>query len=127
MPLPSAMDGHLSIAQHCVHVGEKIEPEHMMTCRQGGYLSLRHNKLRDLTASMMAEVFDDVQTEPKLQPVTDECLLNSANRSEEARLHVRVRGFWGTGMQEAFFLCAGLSSVRFLIPKYFFDQPLPTT
>ena len=96
----------------------------MMTCRQGGYLSLRHNELRDLTASMMAEVFDDVQTEPKLQPVTDECLPNSANRSEEARLDVRVRGFWGTGMQEAFF------DARVFHPSassyHFFDQPLPT-
>ncbi len=83
--------------------GARFEPEHMMICRQGGYLSLRHNELRDLTASLMAEVCIDVQVEPKLQPVNDECLPRSANTSEEARLDVRARGFWGTSMQEAFF------------------------
>ena len=75
----------------------------MMICRQGGYLSLRHNELRDLTASMMADVCTDVEVEPKLQPVVDECLPHCANRSEEARLDVRARGLWGTSMQEAFF------------------------
>ena len=75
----------------------------MMTCRQGGYISLRHNELRDMTASMMAEAFVDVEVEPKLQAVGEECLPGSANRLEEARLNVHVRGFWGETMQEAFF------------------------
>ena len=75
----------------------------MMTCRQGGYISLRHNELRDMMASMMAEDFVDVEVEPNLQAVGEECLPGSANRSEEARLDVRVRAFWGEAMQEAFF------------------------
>ena len=75
----------------------------MMTCRQGRYISLRHNELRDMTASMMAEALVYMEVEPKLQAVGEECLPVSANRSEEARLDVRVRGFWGEAMQEAFF------------------------
>ena len=59
--------------------------------------------MRDLTASVMAEVFHDVEVEPKLQPVTDEGLPSSANRSAEARLDIRTRGFWGVNTQEAFF------------------------
>ena len=74
-----------------------------MTCCQGGYISLRHYEFRDMTASMMAEAFVDVEVEPKLQAVGEECLPGSANRSEEARLDVHVRGFWGDTMQEAFF------------------------
>ena len=66
-------------------------------------MSLRHNEVRDLTASVMAEVFHDVKVEPKLQPVTDEGLPSSANRSTEARLGIRARGFWGVNTQEAFF------------------------
>ena len=33
---------------------------------------------------MMAEAFVDVEVEPKLQAVGEECLPGSANRSEEA-------------------------------------------
>ena len=59
---------------------------------------------------MMAEAFVDVEVEPKLQEIGEECLPGSANRSEEARLDVRVRGFWVEAMQEAFF------DIRVFIP-----------
>ena len=75
--------------------GARFEPDHMMTCHQGCYISLHHNELRDMTASMMAEAFVDVEVKQKLKAVVEECLPGSANRSEEARLDVRVRGFWG--------------------------------
>ena len=74
-----------------------------MICRQGGYVSLRHNELRDLTASLLKKVCNDVQTEPPLQPVTGERLPRSANREDGARLDVRARGFWDGSMQDAFF------------------------
>ena len=83
--------------------GAKFETEHQLTCRQGGFVSLRHNELRDLTASLMKEVCCDVATEPSLQRVTGELLPRSANKSDGARLDVRARGFWGSNMQEAFF------------------------
>ena len=82
--------------------GAQFDTEHLLTCSQGGYISLRHNELRDLTADLMKDVCSDVITEPQLQPVTDEHLPPSTNKDCEARLDVRARGFWN-GSNEAFF------------------------
>ena len=88
--------------EKCV-CGSKFEPDHQLVCRQGGYISLRHNELRDFTASLLKEVCVDVCTEPLLQPVTGENLPSSSNRTEGARLDVRAKGFWDRNLQDAFF------------------------
>ena len=89
-------------AEKCL-CGARFEPDHQMICKQGGYASLRHNELRDLTATLMRKVCNDVRVEPPLQPVTGEHLPRSANREEGARLDVRARGFWDGSSQDAFF------------------------
>ena len=38
-------------AEKCV-CGSKFKPDHQMTCRQDGFISHRHNELRDLTAAL---------------------------------------------------------------------------
>ena len=50
----------------------------------------------------MSEVHKDVATEPALMPLTGEHLHASANKANDARLDVSVRGFWQDG-QRAFF------------------------
>ena len=56
---------------------------------------MRHNELRDLTASLLSEVCHDVGVEPLLQPLSGEILAGrSANVSPEARLDISARGFW---------------------------------
>ena len=56
---------------------------------------MRHNEIRDLTAELLHEVCYDVQTEPKLNPVTEEIFsLKTANTSDEARVDVSARSFW---------------------------------
>ena len=40
--------------------------DHTMTCKKGGFVSIRHNEVRDLTANMLREVCHDVSTEPTL-------------------------------------------------------------
>ena len=80
-------------AEKCL-CGARFEPDHQMICRQGGYVSLRHNELRDLTASLLKKVCNDVQTEPPLQQVTGERLPRSANREDGAR---RRQGTWFLG------------------------------
>ena len=74
--------------------GANFEPDHMLTCRHGGYVCLRHNELRDLTAELLREVCQDVCIEPRLQPVAGESLPRSANKSDEARVDIRAKGFW---------------------------------
>ena len=82
--------------------GEAFDVAHALVCRYGGYQTLRHDQLRDLTASLMAEVCHNVSTEPVLQQLNGEVLPPSANKEDNARLDVRARGFWDK-YQDAFF------------------------
>ena len=59
--------------------------------------------MRDITADLISEVCLDVAIEPRLNPLSGECLHNrTANRDEEARLDVSARGVWRRG-ERAFF------------------------
>ena len=63
----------------------------------------RHNAVRDLTASLLTEVYHNVATEPSLQQIISETFsLASANASNDAHLDVKARGFWSRG-QDAYF------------------------
>ena len=71
-----------------------------MSCKKGGFINIRHNGIRDLTAKMLTEVCKDVAVEPTLIPLTGEnTKYKSALIGNEARLDVRVRGFWIYGQQ----------------------------
>ena len=52
--------------------GASFTVDHAFTCPHGGYPTLRHNEIRDITAQLMSEVCPNVATEPTLQPVTNE-------------------------------------------------------
>ena len=69
--------------------GESFNVSHALTCRYGGYQTLRHDQLRDLTANLMAEVCHNVSIEPALQRHNGEVLPPSANKDDNARLNVR--------------------------------------
>ena len=58
--------------------------------------------MRNLFASVMSEVHQDVSIEPQLMPITGEQLPSSANKSDDARADISTRGFWQDG-QKAFF------------------------
>ena len=70
-----------------------FEPDHQLICRQGGYISLHHNELHDLIASLLKEVCIDVSTELLLQPVTGKNLPTSSNTTDSARLDVWAKRF----------------------------------
>ena len=73
--------------------GSKFSVEHALSCAKGGFPSIRHNEIRNLTAT---EVCHDVCIEPGLQPVSNETLTGaSANRQDGARLDIAANGFWG--------------------------------
>ena len=74
-----------------------------MNCKKGGFITIRHNDLHDLTANLLTDIWRDVDIEPQLLPVTGETFENgTANTSNEARVDIKSRGFWVIG-QEAFF------------------------
>ena len=66
-------------------------------------VTLRHNELRDITASLLKEVCHDVKTEPTLVEVNGEVLQErTANVKREARLDISALSFWTPG-QRVFF------------------------
>ena len=46
--------------------------EHALTCKKGGFITSRHNKLRRITNEFLKEVCIDVEEEPLLQELTGE-------------------------------------------------------
>ena len=85
------MVGHLQVLPHTVHVVQTS-----LSCPRGGFPSIHHNEIRDITANLLTEIYHDVSVEPNLQPLTGEALAHrTSNVSEGARLDVSVNGFWG--------------------------------
>ena len=96
---------HLMNTPQTCSCGSNVSVDHAMICSKGGFPTIRHNEVRDLTANTLSEVCHNVIKEPLLQPVQGEILHlihNSANREEHARLDISARGFWNRS-QLAFF------------------------
>ena len=84
--------------------GASFSVEHALSCAKGGFPSIRHNEIRDLTATLLTEVCNDVCIEPELQPVTDEELTGStANSRTGARLDIAANGVWGGTFERTYF------------------------
>ena len=67
-----------------------------LSCPKGGFPSLRHNEIRDLTANLLTEVCSNVCVEPELQPLSGESLKNrTVNTEDHARLDIAANGLWG--------------------------------
>ena len=80
---------------HCA-CGKVNSIEHCLSCSRGGYVNLRHNQIRDLTANLLVEAgCKDVVVEPHLIPLTGENLkYESAIKTDDARLDISARGIW---------------------------------
>ena len=80
--------------------GQSFNMTHALNCKTGGFITFRHNRLKDFEAQLLTEICNDVEIEPPLQPLEGEIIngLTSVN----ARPDVRARGFWREG-QNAFF------------------------
>ena len=83
--------------------GEKFTIEHAMSCPKGGFPSIRHNEVHDLTATLLTEVCHDVCVEPDLQPLTGEQMNNATAITDAgARLDIAANGFWGGRFERTF-------------------------
>ena len=72
--------------------GSKNDFDHILTCKKGGYVSMRHNVLRDVQAAMLTKVCTDVRVEPSLLPTDEE--RTAGNTAPGARLDISARGIW---------------------------------
>ena len=89
-----------STANFC-YCKEENTIDHALSCKKGGYVAMRHNKIRDLEAEMMREVCNDVRVEPELLPLENDENI-TGNRAKKPRLDVSGNGIWGP--QEKTFL-----------------------
>ena len=78
--------------------------EHALSCAKGGFPIIRHNEIRDLTATLLTEVCCEVSIEPELQPVMPPQLTGAtANAQDGARLDISANGVWGEKYEKTYF------------------------
>ena len=53
------------LPSHCI-CGKTMSVEHALSCLFGGFSSIRHNELRDITFALLSEVCHNVSVEPNL-------------------------------------------------------------
>ena len=92
----------LSRSPSVCECGMNFDVTHVLSCKKGGFVSLRHNYIRNITASLLTEVCKDVRVEPLLLQLTGESLQNHTARGNEVRFDMCRQGFWKAG-QAAFF------------------------
>ena len=71
--------------------GKKNNIDHILICKKGGYVTMRHNILRNTEAKLLEEVCKDVRLEPELIPTQLELQGTAADR---ARPDISARGVW---------------------------------
>ena len=76
--------------------GKAFSVQHALPYHKEGFSTLRHNEVRDLTASLLTEVCSNVAVEPGLQQLSGEELSGaSAIGDDGAQMDVAADGFWG--------------------------------
>ena len=77
--------------------------EHALRCSFGGFPTIRHNELRNVTVNSLSQVYTNVQVDSQLQPLSSESRPNILQNSDDhARLDIFARGFWNTSHEQAF-------------------------
>ena len=85
------------LPQKCV-CGAPYNEVHGLNCQRGGFVVIRHNEVRDLTAELLSEVCNDVAIEPSLTPLSGEIFQSQTTSTEDdSRCDIAARGFWVRG------------------------------
>ncbi|KAL5460543.1 hypothetical protein EMCRGX_G033995 [Ephydatia muelleri] len=66
--------------------GTHFSIEHVLSCPKGGYPSIRHNEIRDLTAALLLEVCHNVRLSPQRLSVKPGCHENEKKRKYDKRI-----------------------------------------
>ena len=68
----------------------------------GGFPSLQHNEIGDITPVLSSKVCNGVTIEPHLQPISGELSGASANSQDGKYLDVAMNGLWGRRYEKHF-------------------------
>ena len=78
----------------------KFVLQHALSCKKGGFVTIRRNQVRNITATLLNEICNDVQIEPQLQSLSGEHFdAKTANKHEDARLDISATGFCCSGQK----------------------------
>ena len=79
------------LASKC-QCGQTFNMTHALNCKTGGFITIRHNRVREFEAQLLTEICNDVEIESSLQPLEGEIIndLTGVN----AKPDVRARGIW---------------------------------
>ena len=67
-----------------MHCGGQNYVQRVFSCRKGGFITLRHNHIRNVTTELLSQVIKDVKLEPLQQSLTGETFVQrTANTSDE--------------------------------------------
>ena len=80
--------------------GSRFSIQHCMSSKKGGFIYIRQNYLRDLTANILSEVCKDIEIKPELTTLMGKELgRRTANTTNDTRLDIRLRKIWQRGQQ----------------------------
>ena len=83
--------------------GDRFNTVHALSCKKGGFVSQRHDNVKDLFTGLLDKCCTNVESEPHLMDLEGETFrLRTANTAPGARLDIKARNFWRQG-QDAYF------------------------
>ena len=86
--------------------GHPFSVDHSLVCKKRGFISQRHDNIKNILTSALSKICKNVESEPGLIPLDNEIFaLRSANTSDEARLDIKAGGFWSKGVTAFFDVC----------------------
>ena len=91
------------LPNHCP-CGMKFSIKHAFSCPKGGFPTIRHNEICDVTASLLTEVCHEVQVESTLQPISGESFDHATrlNMEDGDCLDLSMNGFWGGRCEKSY-------------------------
>ena len=82
---------HPNLPSKCA-CGKLFTIYHALSCPKGGFISIRHNEIRDFTASLLSHCHRDVHVEQTLTPLTGEKFPASTITTDDSRVDIAARG-----------------------------------
>ena len=75
--------------------GEDFNVQYTMPCKKGGFVTWRHNKVRDITAAILSDIHKDVKLQASLLTLNGEeqTISKTAKKIDEVRLEICARSF----------------------------------